>query len=301
MAVISVELKKRIKHSVPGWLFTLPLTLGLLIFTFIPVIQSLYYSFFEYDGLITFNFVGFKNYVNMFTIDADFWLVMGNTFIYAICSVALGMILSYLLAILVNRDTPGIQVFRVLYYLPVVIPAVVAGSLWLELYGYPDGAFNSILSALGLSAFPFFSMPGTSMFSLILMGVWSIGGGMILWLAALKNIPKTLYEAAEIDGANKLQCFFVITIPMSTPMIFYNLVVSIIGALQFNGTLIYAPMNGTGYDNSLYLIAVKIYKTAFESLSMGYACAIAWILFLIIGVLVAVIFKTSRWVFYGDE
>ena len=289
------------KRNLPGWLFTLPLTAGLLMFTFIPIIQSFYYSFFKYDGLGHLIPYGFNNYIKMFTADSDFCKVLGNTFIYAAVSVSSGMILSYLLAVVVNRDMKGIQVYRILYYLPVVIPAIVAGSLWIEIFAYPDGGFNAIITALGLEEYPFFSQPNTSMFTLIIMSFWGIGGGMILWLASLKNIPKALYEAASIDGAGKVYSFFVITIPMSTPMIFYNLIVSIIGALQFNGTLIFAPQNGTGYDNSIYFIAVKIYKTAFEGLSMGYACALAWVLFLIIGILVALVFKTSKWVFYGDE
>ena len=138
------------------------------------------------------------------------------------------------------------------------------------------------------------------MFAVIFMGLWGIGGGMILWLSAFKNIPNGVYEAADIDGASVFTKVFKITIPMSTSMIFYNLIMGLIGALQVNSTLIYAPRDGRGYENSVYFVGVKIYREAFVRDNLGYASAIAWVLFLVIAILTLVCFKTNKWVYYGD-
>lgn len=294
------QFKRILQANLVGYMFIFPLILGLAIFTFYPMLQSLIYSFYDYSGFGRSVFTGLGNYITLLR-DEEFLKVMGNTAIYTVISVPMSIVLSYLLAVFVNKKLKGMSAFRVIYYLPVVIPGIVSGVLWMDFYGYPDGVFNTILKALGMESFTFFSVARTSMFSVILMGVWGIGGGMILWLAALKNIPASLYEAAEIDGAGKLVCFFIITIPMSTPMIFYNLITGVIGGLQFNGTLIYAPRNGTGIDNSIYFIAVKIYKTAFENQSIGLASAEGWVLMVIIACIVGVLFSTSRWVFLGDD
>ena len=262
--------------------------------------QALIISFYEYDGFATANYIGFDNFVRAFTIDTQFWKVVGNTFLYAFLNVPFTMILSYLLALFVNKNIKGISVFRTLFYLPCVIPGIVMGVMWGDFMAYPSGAFNEIFAALGLPRFTFLSVASTSMTSLFIMGLWGIGGGMILWLAALKNIPAAMYEAADIDGAGKAFVLFRITIPMSTTTIFYNLIVGVIGTLQINSTLIFAP-GGTGIDNSLYFFSVKIYKEAFQRSSMGYASALAWILAVVIGLITIVLFKTSGWVYAEDE
>ena len=192
--------------------------------------------------------------------------------------------------------------FRVLYYLPVVIPGVISGVIFSQMFDNTNfGLFNAVLKALGKKEpFPFFTSEKTAMFSAILMNFWTIGASMILWLSALKNIPQGLYEAAKIDGAGVLTRVFKITIPMSTPMIFYNLITSIIGALQTNATMVYAPNGGRGEGDSLYFIAVKIY-TEFSSGYYGYASAVAWVLFVVIAILTFITFKTNKWVYTGDE
>jgi multiple sugar transport system permease protein len=293
-----------IKKNIAGWMFTLPLTLGLLVFTVWPMIQSLIYSFHNYNGLRVFKPIGLGNYIRMFTTDTEFFQVMKNTFVYSAVSVPLMLVLSYFVAVLVNQRLPGIRGFRILYYMPVVIPGVVGGVLWLELMNNrATGAFNTILGWFGLPPFSFLSSPDTAMASLFIMGLWGVGGGMVLWIAALKNIPETLYESAKIDGASTWSRLTRITIPMSTPMIFYNLIMGVIGSLQINSTLIFASRGGRGPEDSIYFIGVKIFNTAFmgSDPQLGYASAMAWVLLVIIGLLTLLLFRTSGWVFYGEE
>ncbi len=298
------RLRETCKQSYIGWLFTLPMTLGLLIFTFYPMIQSLVYAFAEYDGVEHFELIGFGNFIRMFTSDRrEMIIVLKNTFLYAIISVPLTLVLSYMLALLVNKKIAGVGVFRVLYYLPVVIPSVVSGLLWKGVYDPIYGLGNSILNAFGLPSSQFFESEKSAMASFIFMNIFGVGGSMILWLSALKNVPPELYEAATIDGANGAVKLFCITIPLSTSMIFYNLITGIIGSLQTFNTYVVAANEGRGPNNSLYFFAVKIYNTAFAGMRFeyGYASALAWVLFIIVGLLTVFIFRTSKWVYYGEE
>ena len=297
----SLSMEKR--ENIAGWLFATPLIIGLLVFTLTPMIMSLIWAFKDYDGLTTDRWVGFGNFIHMFS-DDELPNVIKNTFIYTFCSIPINLILSYLLAWLVNNDHKFTKVFRVLYYLPCVIPAVVSGLLWKDITGNTYGIFNKILTSMGLPRFGFFTDPNTAMFTLLMMNVWNVGSGMILWLSAFKGIPKTLYEAAKIDGANGFQRFLHITIPMSTPVIFFNLVTSVIVSLQYNGTMVIAGDSarlGRGIDDSLYLYGVKIYNTAFADGQLGYASALAWVLCLFIALLTFILFKSSKWVFYGEN
>ena len=292
-----------LKSNYVGWLFNLPLMIGLLVFTCIPMCLSLYYSFFDLsvkaDGLVG-EFVGLGQYIRIFQ-DEEMGPVVLNTLLFAIISVPLNLVLSYFLALLVNTKFKFTKFFRVIYYLPVIIPAVVNGFLWKDLTDSTFGIFNKILNMIGLDNFPFFQSAKTALFSLILMNVWSVGGGMVLWLSAFKNIPKPLYEAARIEGANAFQRFYKITLPLSTPIIFYNAVMSIIGTLQFNGTLTIGINNGKGIDNSLYLYGVKVWFEAFKSGDIGYGAALSWLLFIVIGILTFIMFSTSKWVYYQED
>lgn len=291
----------RRNETIAGWLFSSPLIVGLLLFTLVPMVCSLLWSFKDYDGLTVNEFIGFGNYVKIFSGDKSMGKVVTNTLIYTCVSIPVNLILSYLLALLVNNSHKFTKAFRVLYYLPCVIPAVVNGLLWKDMTDNTFGIFNQILVSMGLSKFAFFSSSSTAMFSLLFMNVWGIGGGMILWLSAFKNISPTLYEAAKIDGANIFQRFSHITIPLSTPIIFYNLVTSVIGTLQYNGTLVIASRSGRGEGDSLYLYGVKIWYEAFQKGNLGYACALSWLLCLVIAILTFILFKSSKWVFYGED
>ena len=286
-----------------GYVFIAPVMLGILFFTLVPMLQSLYYSFFRYYNVVKppsgFGLFNFRRMM----LDPDFWQALKVTGIYTVISIPVMMVLSFLLALLLNRNFKGIGVFRVLIYLPVVIPVTVSGIIWRNFTEVDFGLANAFLEALGLPRFTFFDAADTSMFSLIFFNLWGLGGGMILWLSALKNVPPALYEAAEIDGAGRGRRLISITIPMCTPMIFYNLIMNIIGSLQTFGSVYTLTGGSTGEENSLLFYLMKVYNDAFnfQGKTIGYACAESWVLFLIIAALTAVVFKTSKWVFYGEE
>ncbi len=315
---IGKRILKTVKKSWAGWLFVLPLVLGLAIFTFYPMVMSFIYSLYHYDGVGMVEdsvvFRGFGNYIEAFTADQDlmFTIPDGNggtmfnrnsvfytTFRYAVITIPINLVLSYLLAVLLNRKTKGIGVFRLLIYLPCIIPGVVSGLIWRSAFD-PAGLVNYWLDKIGVdvSGLTWFRGETTAFPTLIITGLWGLGGSMILWLSSLKNIPDTVYEAARLDGAGPFTRLIKITVPMSTSMIFYNLITGIIGALQTFSTYTL----GLGKQSGLYLYAVKIYEEAFNTASRyGYASALSWILFAVIGVLTLLIFRTSKWVYYGEE
>ncbi len=298
------NLKKRIKGSITGWLFILPTVFGICVFTLYPIIQSLYYSFFDYNMTSRFDFVGFGNYIRIFSNDSDMPKVVANTLLFALLNIPVTLCGSYLLALFLNVNLKGIKVFRVLYYLPCTMPAIVSGIVWSYIMRYnveTPGLFNQMFSAMGLPMSRFFYADNfTAVASIVLMNLWSLGGGTIIWLAQFKNIPKQLYEAAEIDGAGTVHRFFAITLPMSTPMVFYNLITNFIVTLQFNGTLTFAPNTGAGNNNATLMFGLKIYLEAFRRTNMGYACALAWVLVVAVGLVTALLFKTNKWVQYDN-
>lgn len=297
-----IRIKPRVKEEITGFLFAMPVILGLLIFTFLPAIQGFIYAFFNFDGFNMGEFVGFGNFVRFFAKDRDTVYIFRNSFLYAIINVPLSLVLGYLVALLVNTQMKGIKVFRTLFLPSLRYSRRRFGSLWQDLFA-ANGIINQILTNFGLPAATFFSEAKSSMATYIWTTTWGVGGSMVLWLASFKNIPSTLYEAAILDGANWAKKLWYITIPMSTAMIFYNLVTGIIGALQlFNTYIVASGTNGKGEGNSLYVFAVKIYNTAFVGTNpqVGYAAAIGIVLFVIIMILTAITFKTNKWVHYSE-
>ena len=294
---------KTIKDVLWGLLFASPVIIGVAVFTFYPALESLYYSFTDYDMFNKPTFKWFNNYKVMFTIDPDFWVVWKNTLLYAAISIPLNLLLGFFLAQAANFKVKGITVYRTLFYLPVIIPSVASGLLFSDMFLVgTSGIFNNMLRIIGLPELTWFSSEKTALATFIFMNVWNVGGGMIIWLSCFKNIPITLCEAAELDGANAWHKLISITIPMSTPIIFYNLITGIIGSLQVNTSLIVGGIDGRGVGDSLYFVAIKIYNEAFGgSYNMGYASAFAWVLFLFIALLTFLVFKKSKWVFYGEE
>lgn len=286
-----------------GWLFISPVLLGIAFFTFLPMAESFYFSFFRRYNVITApEGFGLFNYKLMFQ-QKDFWQSVKVTFLYTVTSIPLYMVLSFLLAVLLNSKIKGVGVYRVLIYLPVIIPVTVSGILWRNFTDVDFGLANEMLKSLGFGRSQFFESAKTAMPSLIAMGLWNLGGGMVLWLSALKNVPQNLYEAADIDGANAFTKLFRITIPMCTPMIFYNLIMNIIGSLQTFGSVVALTGGSAGEGNSLLFYLMKVYNDAFNisGKTMGLACAESWVLFAVIAILTAIVFKTSKWVFYGEE
>lgn len=301
--MISAKAKKRIKGSIAGWLFILPMTFGICVFTLLPILQSFYYSFYDYDVTSKFDFVGLGNYVKVFT-DSQMPKIIGNTLFFAVVNIPVVLCGSYLLALFLNVKVKGVKAFRVIYYLPCVMPAIVGGIVWSYIMrdnAETPGLFNQFLIRFGLPTSRFFNAEGlTAILSIVLMNLWGLGGGTIVWLAQFKNIPPQLYEAAEIDGARAFRKFISITLPMSTPMIFYNLITTFIVTLQFNGTLTFAPRGGRGNGDATYMYGLKIYHEAFRRYNMGYACALAWVLVVVVGALTGLLFKTNKWVQYDN-
>ena len=298
--------RSAVREEINGFLFAMPVILGLIIFTFIPAVQGFIYAFCSYNGFGTPTFIGLTNFERMFTADwdRDMKYVFANTFLFAFINVPLSLVLGYLLALLLNTEMKGIRVFRTLIYLPCVIPGVVTSLLWADMFSVQGGIINQILTMVGLPEATFFSSSSTSMATFIWTTTWSLGGSMIIWLAAFKNVPVQLQEAAVLDGASYVQRLIHVTIPMTTPMIFYNLIQGIIGSLQmFNTYIVASDTSGKGIDNSLYMFAVKIYTEAFtgNNPALGYASAIGLVLFLIIAFFTALAFATNKWVHYAED
>lgn len=290
------------KRNIAGWLFASPVIIGLLALCFWPIIQSFFLSFMKGDMISGFEWCGLENYKRIFTVPREARMmakIVKNTILYTVITVPLNMLLSFSVALLLNKKLKGIYGFRLLYYLPVMIPSVASSILWRDMFEPTYGILNQILSMLGLPKSNFIYGSDSAMASIIFTNFFGVGGGMILWLASFKNIPSTLYESANLDGAKWYTKLFKITIPLCTPIIFYNLITSIIGTLQIFHVYM---MNGIGPDGSLYFYAVKIYEESFlRPGKMGYASALAWLLFLAIAILTFVGFKTSKWVYYAED
>lgn len=289
------------KREYLGMLFVMPVILGLAIFTFVPMFRSLYDSFHDINIFGEASNPGLQNYKRIFTTSKrEVFPSLLATAKYAIVAIPLMMTLSFSLALLLNQEMRGIKFARAFCYAPVVIPTVVNAMLWRTITTSETGYLNLVFKAVGLPNYTFFSANDTAFQSFILMGIFGVGSGMILWLSQLKNIPKTLYESADLEGANGLQKLFRITIPMCTPTIFYTLVTNVIGTLQiFDLAQIFQLPENT---KALNFFVVYIYEQAFKRFGqMGYASALSWILFLIIALLSGLIFKTSSWVYYGED
>ena len=307
MNQVSSKRLQKLKKRAIGMLYQIPVLVGLIGFTFIPMILSLWYSLHDYNEY-TFqlsNF-GFQNYQEIFSsrgwegvygVGRSLFL----TFRYAIVSIAFNMVGSYMLALFLNQKLKGIGAFRVIYYLPCLIPSVAGALLWTDILNVNYGYLNTILREFGFKGLPFYSKESSVFPTLILTGVTGFGGNMIMWLAQMKNVPSELYEVADLDGANYLQKTMRITIPMTTSMIFYMLIMGIIGSLQaYSGIYPLREANPAARDQ-LFFIVVKIYETYRVESNYAYACALSWFLFMVIGILTAFVFKTSKWVYYGEE
>ncbi len=300
------KIMKAIKESIPGWIFILPMFLGICVFVLYPIIESIIYSLYEYNIVSVADFIGFANYARVFS-DPEIKKAIVNTVLFGVINIPMVTILTYALALLLNMNIPGVKFFRILYYLPCTIPAIAGGILWTSLLQYGGdggvpGVFNAIRLMFGLQESKyFFSTTFESIRSILVMNLWGIGGGVITWLAAFKNIPEQLYEAADIDGANRFVKLFKITIPLSGPLFLYNMITLVISTVQFNGTIAFAPDVGAGYNNSTLMLGVKVYIEAFARTNIGYAAALSWILMLITTVITLIIFRVDKWVNDGNN
>lgn len=283
-----------------GFLFTTPWLVGFVLFTAGPMLISLYLSFTKYD-LSSLEFVGAKNYRKLLFDEPLFWKSLQVTVVYALVSVPLGIVGSLALAILLNQKVRGQRLFRTMAYLPSLVPAVASSLLWMWIYNSEYGLLNYILGFFGFGGAEWLSDEKFALWALILMSLWGIGGGrMVIFLAGLQGISETYYEAARIDGASGWQQFRYVTIPQLSPVIFFNLILGIISAFQVF-TQAYV-MTGGGPNNATLFYALNIFRNAFEYFKLGKASAMAWIMFIILLILTAIQFGTSRrWVHYEGE
>jgi len=286
------------KESVAGVLFTLPFTIGFLLFMIVPMGISLYYSFCDYDILSPPVFTGLKNFISMFQ-DETFFKTLKVTFFFAFVSVPLKLLFALIVAMLLLENSKMSGFYRAAYYLPSIIGGSVAVSiLWKRMFAM-DGVVNKLLGMAGIqTSFSWLGDTRTAIWVLILLVVWQFGSSMLIFLSSLKQVPQSLYEAAEVDGASAPAKFFKITLPLLTPTIFFNLVMQMInGFLAFTQCYIITqgkPMNST------LLYTVYMYKQSFEFYNTGYGAALAWVMLAVIGLITLFLFATKRfWVYEG--
>jgi len=287
------------KETRAGYLFLITWLVGFFGLTVIPMIASLYFSLTSYDLIASPKWIGFQNYVNMFR-DVKFQHSLRVTFTFVFLGVPLQLVFALILAVIFKKNRPGVRYYRAIYYLPSLFGGSIAvASLWRQLFN-KTGLLNRVLQAMNFNVTKnWISSPDTAIYTLILLQVWQFGASMVVFLSALKQIPQDYYEAATIDGAGKVKQFFSITLPLLTPMVFFNIVMQFIHAFQ-SFTPAYIISAGTGGPmNATMFYTLNIYLQGFSYFKMGYACALAWFLVLIIGAFTGIIFGTSnKWVYY---
>jgi multiple sugar transport system permease protein len=287
-------------ESRAGYLFAAPWLLGFVVFTAGPVLVSLVYSFCRYNVLEPATWVGLANYRRLLFHDPLLWRALANT-AYMLLGLPLGLVAGLGIAMLLNTRVQGLKLYRTVFYLPAIVPMVASCMLWLWVLNPTNGLINSLLRLLGMDRPPLWLHSSSwllgSKAAMLLMGLWGAGGGMVIWLAGLKGIPAYLYEAAEMDGAGPLRRFWHITLPMLSPYVFFNLVMGVIGTMQVFGQAFI--MTGGGPDDSTLFYAFYLFNHAFSYFNMGYASAMAWLLFLAaIGLTVLQLRLSKRWVYY---
>lgn len=293
-------MSKKTKNGIAGYLFLLPWLIGFLGLTLIPMGASLWFSFTSYDMLTPAVPTGLDNYTALFR-DTRFLNSLKVTFRYVFVSVPLQLSFALLIALLLKKNRRGVRVYRAMYYLPSLFGGSVAVSiLWKQLFN-KEGLFNQILSVFGIEGKNWIATPSSALNTLIVLAVWQFGASMVIFLASLKQIPEDYYEAATLDGAGKIAQFFRITLPLLTPMVFFNIVMQVINAFQsFNSA--YIISNGTGgpLDSTLFY-SLYLYIKAFNQFQMGYASAMAWVLLVIIAAVTGLMFLFAKfWVFYDE-
>ncbi|WP_199929674.1 carbohydrate ABC transporter permease [Brevibacillus brevis] len=283
------------------YLFILPWILGFLAFTLGPMLFSLVMSFFDWPVVGEVTFVGLDNYINMFTDDPLFWQSLWVTIKFALLFVPLNLFIALFLAMMLNQKVKGSGFFRTVFYLPSVISGVALAMIWAWVYDGEYGIFNYLLSLAGITGPDWLNDTSWALVAMVIASLWGQGSMVLIFLAGLKSIPESLYEAASIDGAGAVQKFFRITLPMVSPTILFNLIMTIISAFQQLSLALL--LTGGGPLQSTYFYAMYAYDNAFKYFKMGYASANSWFMFAIILVLTFLVFKTSgKWVYYeGDN
>ena len=283
-----------------GLAFASPWIFGFLVFTAYPIVASLYYSFTYFDTLSPPVWVGAQNYTRLLTEDPLFWQSLRNTLFMVVFGLPASLVAGLALALLLNQKLRGMAIYRTIFYIPSIVPTVASSVLWMWLLNPQIGLINKMLAAAGVQGPGWLTDPAWSKPALILMGIWGVGSAMIIYLAGLQDVSQELYEAAEIDGAGSAAKLFHVTLPMLSPVIFFNLVMGIIGTFQYF-TQVFVMTHGGPEDSTLFY-ALHLFNKAFVDLQFGYASAMAWILFAITIAATALVFRSSaRWVYYPGE
>jgi multiple sugar transport system permease protein len=286
------------RRTIIGYIFIAPFILGFIIWFLIPALTSLWMAFQDWNMIKPPQFVALNNFKDLFR-DKLFWQSLKVTTTYTAISVPLTMVLAFLLALLMNTKVRGITVFRTIYYMPSIVPAVANAVLWAWILNSEFGLLNAFLHFLGLPKIMWLQEPEWALPALILMSLWSLGGPMVIYLAGLQGIPNEFYEAAEIDGAGGWAKLWHVTIPLMSPVIFFNFIMGVIGTFQVF-TAGYLITNG-GPQNATLFYVLYLYRNAFQYLRMGYAAALAWVLALVIMGLTALIFRGLGGRVYYEE
>jgi oligogalacturonide transport system permease protein len=283
-----------------AYIYILPWLIGLGVLQLYPFIASLVYSFTNYNAFGKINFVGFDKYIGLFTKDKEFYKSLGVTIKYTLLTVPGKIILSLAVAVMLNKARKGIGIMRTIFYLPSLFGGSIAVAILWKLLFNDNGLINAILNVFGISPVSWLGDPNVALLTLSSLEIWQFGSSMVMFLAALKQVPNSLYEAAGIDGANKIQSFFHITFPQITPILFFTIIMQTINALQ-NFTSAFVITKG-GPVKSTYMLGLKLYNDGFAYYKMGYASASSWIIFMLILVITLFLFGTQKfWVFYEDE
>jgi len=294
---MSYNIEKRKARA--GLLFVSPWILGLFIFFVYPLVSSIYYSFTTYSVINPGEFVGLENYQRLLRDDL-FWISIRNTLQFTAMSVPINLVFAICIALLLNRKILFQGIYRTIFFIPTLVPVVATAAVWRWLMNTQFGLINNMIGYLGIDPVPWLASPQWTRPSMVIIAAWGVGTAIVVNLAGLQGISTEYYEAADVDGANTFQKIFHITLPLLTPVIFYNLVMGLINALQIF-TLPFTLTFGDGSPvNSLTFLVMHIYNNAFGLMRMGYASAMAWILFVIILILTIIVFSTSkRWVHYS--
>ncbi len=281
-----------------GFAFVSPWVVGFLVFGLYPITMAAYYSFCNYNVLQDAQFVGLINYQEMLADDV-LWKALYNTMFYAVFSVPLGLIVALMFAVLLNKPIFGQSIFRVMFYVPSIVPLVAIAMIWLWVFNGDVGLLNYVLSLVGIDGPNWLADPMWTKPTLILSAVWTVGGAMVLFLAGLQDVPRSLYESAELDGAGPGRQFWHITVPMVSPVIYFNMVMGIIYSIQ-EFVKPYVMLPDGGPDRSALFFAVYLYQTAFRDLRMGYASAMAMLMFVLIVLLTWAATKlVQKRIYYG--
>jgi len=292
--------RQEVRNFVKGILFTSPWLIGFSLWTVYPILASLYYSFTRFDVLRPPRFIGLTNYADLVLSDDVFRLVIGNTLYLVLIGVPAGLVAAFLLAALLNNDFTLRPTFRTIFFLPSIVPAIASAEVWRWVYNPRYGLINSLLREYGMASIPWLSSPALAKPSLIIVHMWAQGTAMVIFLAALQDVPHALYDAALVDGANRWQRFWHVTVPMCTPAILFVMLTGLIGMFQYF-TLGWLLTQGAP-NNSTEFYSMYLYRNAFRFFKMGYASALAWLLFVVIVAFTIGIFRSSaRWVYYGGE